>query len=148
MFQLYMGKISIDLPMEESKKSWLFNNGLNTVTHNTWKTAVAGSISVSSSFKMLLQSFQWMLLWCPIIFPVSKQNKYPAYRETSTAAYNWKKMNIFKMQTWQCCVPKINVCNLFPIIQWTQTENYMPRGRKENEQMDVLMLGTYCFSLK
>lgn len=53
MFQLYMGKFSFDLPMEESKKSWLFDNGLIYL-----KIAAVGPISVSSSFKMLLQSFQ------------------------------------------------------------------------------------------
>uniref|UniRef100_A0AAQ6AL67 SR-related CTD associated factor 8 n=1 Tax=Amphiprion ocellaris TaxID=80972 RepID=A0AAQ6AL67_AMPOC len=31
MFQLYMEEISFDLPMEGSKKSWLFNNGLNAI---------------------------------------------------------------------------------------------------------------------
>lgn len=52
------------------------------------------------------------------------------------------------MKTWKC-IPKINVCNLFPIIQRTQTENYMlGEDKKKQEQMDVLMLGTYCFSLK
>lgn len=35
MFQLYIGKMSFDLPMEESKESWLFGNGLNTDAQNT-----------------------------------------------------------------------------------------------------------------
>lgn len=35
MFQLYIGKMRFDLPMEASKESWLFGNGLKTDTQNT-----------------------------------------------------------------------------------------------------------------
>lgn len=52
MFQLYMGKFSFDLPMEESKKSWLFDNGLIYL-----KMAAVGPISVSSSFKNATAKF-------------------------------------------------------------------------------------------
>lgn len=50
--------MSFDLPMEECKESRLLGNGLNTDTQKYLKTAVAGPISDSSSFEMLLQSFQ------------------------------------------------------------------------------------------
>lgn len=58
MFQLYMGKIRFDLPMEESKKILAVQQWIEYRYTRYLNKAVAGPISVSSSFKMLLQSFQ------------------------------------------------------------------------------------------
>lgn len=92
MFQLYMGKFSFDLPMEESKKSWLFDNGLIYL-----KMAAVGPISVSSSFKNATAKFSMnaFVVSCNafffLLFVSPEQNKWPPYIKTRTAAYNWKK---------------------------------------------------------